>query len=155
MVARALEWAGIQFPGVTDDLGHGLRYTGALPHRPDRTSVPLVKHRQLPAHGRASPRRRAAGGDSGCSHGQRGGEVGLAAAERLLERQRLMVDRIRSRGHDCGRAVALLGEMERTLRLQRQSRTMMGALTVVRQNTFCRLTCANGSPLSACACFRA
>ena len=61
MVARALEWAGIQFLGVTDGLGHGLRYTGALPHRPDRTSVPLVQHRQLAAHGPASPRRRARG----------------------------------------------------------------------------------------------
>src|SRR3954453_6563035 len=34
MVALALEWAGIQFLGVADGLGHGLRYGGSGPGRP-------------------------------------------------------------------------------------------------------------------------
>ena len=54
MVALALESAGIRFLGMTDGLGHGLRYAGTVPRRPAGTVLPFGQPHRPAAPGRAS-----------------------------------------------------------------------------------------------------
>ena len=129
LVALALEAAGIRFLGVADGLGHGLRYGGTGQHRPAGTVVRFGQPHRPSSLGRASSGQRASGDGGGSAHGQ-----GTAAAALLVERQRVLVDRLRARGHDCGPAVALLVELERTRRLIDRSRMLIGAPMTVRED---------------------
>src|SRR4051812_39375691 len=69
--------------------------------------------------------------------GQRDGPR-MAMAEGLVEGQRQLVDRLRSRGHGHDQAVALLGEMERSLRLMRQTRSLVELHGALGQGAPCR-----------------
>jgi transcriptional regulator with XRE-family HTH domain len=128
LVALALEAAGIRFLGVADGLGHGLRYGGTGQHRPANTVVRFGQPHRPSALGRASSGQRASGDGGSSARGK-----GTAAAALLVERQRVLVDRLRAGGHDCGPAVALLLELERTRRLIDRSRMLTGAPMTVRE----------------------
>ena len=129
LVALALEAAGIRFLGVADGLGHGLRYGGSGQHRPAGTVLRFGQPHRPSSLGRASSGQRASGDGGSSANGQ-----GTAAAELLVERQRALVDRLRAGGHDCGPAVALLVELERTRRLIDRSRMLIGAPVTVRRD---------------------
>ena len=129
LVALALEAAGIRFLGVADDLGHGLRYGGTGQHRPAGTVLRFGQPHRPSSLGRASSGRRASGDGGGSAKGQR-----AATAALLVERQRALVDRLRAGGHDCGPAVALLVELERSRRLLDRSRMLIGAPVTVRRD---------------------
>ncbi|MFL5333132.1 MAG: hypothetical protein ACJ8H8_08095 [Geminicoccaceae bacterium] len=58
----------------------------------------------------------------------------MAAADLLVERQRAMVNRLRSRGQDCGRAVALFDEMEQMARLICRSQMLVEVPMATRQD---------------------
>src|SRR3954453_23376919 len=136
MVALALEAAGIRFLGMTDGLGHGLRYAGTVPRRPAGTVLPFGQ-----SHGPAAPGRADAGrlgpGDDGSSEYRQRNAGRIAAAQLLVERQRGMVNRLRSCGHGHDQAVALLGEMERSVRLMRQTGWVLGAYQAAGQGARC------------------
>jgi transcriptional regulator with XRE-family HTH domain len=125
LVALALESADIQFLGIADGLGHGLRYGGSGTCRPADTVVSFRQPRQAASDRRASAARCGSCGDSGSERGLPERE-GTAAPALLVRRQRRTIDSLRSRGHACGQAIALLAEMERTARLITQSRTLLG-----------------------------
>jgi transcriptional regulator with XRE-family HTH domain len=124
MMALALEWAGIRFLGIADGLGHGLRYGGSGPCRPADSVVFFRQPPRAASDRRASAAWRGSCENGGSEHGLPDGE-GLAVPALLVRRQRRTIDLLRSRGHACSQAVALLAEMERTARLISQSRTLL------------------------------
>ena len=109
-VMATLERSGVRFLAATESLGQGVRYA---PPRSDAIRSPSPDAK--PATGGNGPAQAVMRGSAGDPTHSRS-----VAAEALIARQRQLVDRLFSAGHDVVLAAELLAHMERSLALMRR-----------------------------------
>ena len=117
-VLATLERSGVRFLAAADGFGHGVRYAAA--GGPDEAGSSPFGPQLVPRSG--AP---AATGSATVAGQRTKGR--LVAAEARTARQRQLVERLVSAGHDVVLATKLLVQMERALGLMRQSDRLSAA----------------------------